>query len=485
MHILNETQSLCPMCQRAVEAYYAEVDTGEVYFIQKCPEHGEFRTLAARIPEDYKAWIKNPVLNVPPKHPITKGADERTSGSSCPLYCGTCENHLQTACCVLIDITDRCNQHCPYCFAEAGSPGGEPSLDEIGKKYDLLLELGEERPFNIQLSGGEPTVREDLPEIIRMGAKKGFDYIQINSNGKRLGLEKNYAKTLREAGASVIFMQFDGTDDVINLAMRNEALLDLKKAAIQNCREAGLPVTLVPTIVQDVNLSNIGSMIDFMLDNLDVVKGIHFQPVSYFGRYPKPFGSGKAYGEDASGGADNGAGAGRVTMFDVMHAIQEQTAGRFQYSDLLPISTGHPLCCFYGSYIKELSGKITSTVGQQKRAGGISCCDAASPMDIIRKDRDFVVNKWNLPGSSDPAGCGDPGKAAGGSGRGEENVMDFDSFLRYIRSRMFTLSGMAFQDLSNLDAERLKRCRVQVLSDDNRLIPFCAYNSIYRESKEV
>ena len=474
MHILNETQSLCPICHQAVYAYYAEVDEVDkdaVYFIQKCPEHGEFRTLAARTPEDYQAWIRNPVLNVPPKYPITKGADERTSGSSCPLHCGTCENHLQTACCVLIDITERCNQHCPYCFAEAGKPGSEPSLDEIRRKYDLLLELGEDRPFNIQLSGGEPTVREDLPEIIRMGAEKGFDYIQINSNGKRLGLEKDYAGILREAGASVIFMQFDGTEDDINLALRNEALLDIKKAAIRNCREAALPVTLVPTIVKDINLSNIGAMIDFMLDNLDVVKGIHFQPVSYFGRYPKAF---------EAGGTDV-VGAGRVTMFDVMHAIQEQTGGRFQYNDLLPISTGHPLCCFYGSYIKEPRGNITSTVGQQKRASGISCCDASSPIDIIRKDRDFVVNKWNLPGPAESACCDCSAKAVDSSGRDDDGVMDFDSFLRYIRSRMFTLSGMAFQDLSNLDAERLKRCRVQVLSDDDRLIPFCAYNSIYRK----
>ena len=46
---------------------------------------------------------------------------------------------------------------------------------------------------------------------------------------------------------------------------------------------------------------------------------------------------------------------------------------------------------------------------------------------------------------------------------------------------MFTVSGMAFMDLSNLDAERLKRCRVVQLTDDDRLIPFCAYSSIYRK----
>ena len=62
----------------------------------------------------------------------------------------------------------------------------------------------------------------------------------------------------------------------------------------------------------------------------------------------------------------------------------------------------------------------------------------------------------------------------------ESEVMDIDEFLRYYRQNTFTVTGMAFQDITNLDAERVKRCRVQQLSADNRLIPFCAYNTIYR-----
>jgi uncharacterized radical SAM superfamily Fe-S cluster-containing enzyme len=58
--------------------------------------------------------------------------------------------------------------------------------------------------------------------------------------------------------------------------------------------------------------------------------------------------------------------------------------------------------------------------------------------------------------------------------------MSFDAFIAYVRRNRFTLTGMAFQDADNLDAERLKRCRVQVFTKDERLIPFCAYNSIYR-----
>jgi uncharacterized radical SAM superfamily Fe-S cluster-containing enzyme len=40
---------------------------------------------------------------------------------------------------------------------------------------------------------------------------------------------------------------------------------------------------------------------------------------------------------------------------------------------------------------------------------------------------------------------------------------------------MFTISGMAFMDATNLDAERLRRCRVQVFTEDGRLVPFCGY----------
>ena len=220
-HVLGETQSICPVCHRPVRAFYmaeaeeipseccdgeppgcsyeascctaAETETekcccgdtgtsdccvdaacsGRVYFVKECPDHGIFRTTAAEDAQDYMRWVRNPVINIPPEKAMTSGDPD---DMECPLHCGTCENHLQTACCVLIDLTDRCNQHCPYCFAKAeedADRSSEPSLAELEAKFDLLIELGEERPFNIQLSGGEPTVRDDLPEIISMARRQG------------------------------------------------------------------------------------------------------------------------------------------------------------------------------------------------------------------------------------------------------------------------------------------------------------------------
>ena len=450
MKKLSTVQSVCPKCGKPIKAYYVE-EKGEAHFISECPEHGLIETLAAERVKDFTRWTEKKVINIPMKEAMTEGKE-----GECPLHCGLCDKHLQTACCVILDITQRCNQHCPCCFADAGkTTEGDPSKEEIERWYDRLIELGEERPFNIQLSGGEPTVRDDLPELIRMGREKGFSYIQINTNGRRLALEEGYAQKLKEAGASVIFMQFDGTKDDIYMELRGEALFEVKKLAIENCREAGLPVTLVPTLVKHLNMDNIGNMIRFMFRYIGVVKGIHFQPVSFIGRHHY----------DETHRKEE-----RVTMFAVMHEIVKQTNGVFRYEDFCPISTGHPLCCFSGSYLLLKDGSVKSLLGSSEKRSGVSCCGDQDPLSIIKKDRDFVLNNWiaEEPEKEKSSCCC--------SGEKKENeIPDFDQMIAYMRRNTFTLSGMAFQDETNLDAERLKRCRVQVYSPDERLVPFCAY----------
>lgn len=533
---IYKTQSICPVCRKPIPAGYVQKPGGgnslsdesqdncccdctcgtadSVFFVQECPEHGRFETLAAERAEDFREWIKNPVINIPPVRAITRGAP---GDDECPLHCGTCDNHLQTTCCVLIDVTRRCNQHCPYCFALSGEDvdPSEPSLDEIGARYDWLLQQGEEgREFNIQLSGGEPTVRDDLPEIIRLAREKGFSYIQINSNGRRLAEEEDYARVLKEAGASVIFMQFDGTRDDIYMKLRGEPLFEKKVQAVRNCEKAGLAVTLVPTVVRGVNDDNIGEMMDFLVENVNVVKGIHFQPASFFGRYPE--------GDEMEG---------RITMFGVLRELEAQRPA-FRYSDSLPISTGHTLCCFYSTYIKEPDGTIRCTLTGKQRQEGVSCCDMtmadccdttmvdccdtatdccdtaadcccgqpdsgvvsisccdmtqADRLEVIKKDRDYVLDKWDIAVPEDSAGIDNPDCCSGGEAafaskyRSSDEITDLDEFLTYYRRNTFTVTGMAFQDITNLDAERLKRCRVVQMTDDYRLIPFCAYNTIYR-----
>jgi uncharacterized radical SAM superfamily Fe-S cluster-containing enzyme len=470
--------------------------------------------------------------------------------SECPMHCGVCEDHLMTACCVLIDVTARCDQGCPWCFAHAGEgDADEPSLAEIGRWYDRLTELGEERPFNIQISGGEPAVRDDLPEIVALGRAKGFEYIQLNTNGRRLGAEdaagygrqlrsveaagyggaevgEAYAQRLADAGLTTVFMQFDGVTDAVYRELRGEPLLDAKLRAIENCAKVGLPVTLVPTIVKgvnifepssDVHVGEIGGIVDFMLANLGTVKGIHFQPASFFGRHPS---------QTESSAARTELHPGRITMFAVMSEIERQTNGRIKGADLLPITTGHPLCCFCANFLRDPDGRLAPTATDAQRESGMACCDSAGPddaqscctptqdpLEIIRRDRDFVLNKW-AGGEQRPAG--QPATIAPPARQAQKHLepampapcppaserpnteqpatapqtqpdsgaaMSFDEAISWFRRNMFTISGMAFMDSSNLDAERLKRCRVQYYTPDDRLIPFCAYNTKYRVSR--
>jgi uncharacterized radical SAM superfamily Fe-S cluster-containing enzyme len=462
-------QSICAICGKAISARYIHAAEG-VCIEKRCPEHGDSRVLASESAADFETWFSSASVTVPPRIPVTKGArgifSNGTENTACPAHCGPCENHLMTACCVLLNVTQRCNQRCPYCFADAGSApssagNADPSISEIGQWLCRLIELGEERKFNIQLSGGEPAMRSDLPEIVRICADKGFEYIQLNTNGRRLAESEAYAKTLKNAGLSTVFLQFDGTDDAVYERLRGEPLLAIKKAAIANCAAAGLPVTLVPTLLKGVNISSIGEIVRFMLDNLHVVKGVHFQPAFFSGRHP----------DERNG---NGDFDGRVTMFAIMEEIERQTNGAIRKIDLSPIATGHPLCCFCAAFTRNKDGSLSVM-----RGGDGDCCCTPDPIEVVRRDRDFVLNKWEAAAADENTSA----HAAGADGE-TAAAMSFDAAIAWFQRNMFTISGMAFMDSTNLDAERLRRCRVQVFAEGEYLVPFCAYYSGFRRGGE-
>lgn len=166
---VGRTESVCPVCLRKLSAEKRTGADGYIYMDKQCPEHGKFSTL---IWEDnlisYMRWNLGSSTVEPP-------INGRSPDKGCPNDCGLCTEHLRKGCCMLLELTKRCNLRCPVCFASAGADGGsDPSLSEIERQYDFMMAHG--GPFNIQLSGGEPTLRSELPEIIRMGREKGFTF---------------------------------------------------------------------------------------------------------------------------------------------------------------------------------------------------------------------------------------------------------------------------------------------------------------------
>ena len=181
----GRTKSVCPVCLRVLEAPKTVGEHG-IYLNKTCPEHGAFSALI------WEGSIKEYFMWNGESSAIDPPVNGKEPQRGCPNDCGLCSAHLRKGCCMLLELTRRCNLECPVCYASAGKCGDDPNIEDIERQYDFLMAHG--GPFNIQLSGGEPTLREDLPEIIWLGRQKGFTFFQLNTNGIRLAAEPDYAK---------------------------------------------------------------------------------------------------------------------------------------------------------------------------------------------------------------------------------------------------------------------------------------------------
>lgn len=416
---IRKTRSVCPACLDNIPAVLVRKENGRIFLEKECPEHGFFSVPVWNGCLDFEQW--------------TLGAEPlpESSGLSCPGNCGICGEHEEATCCALLEVTNRCNLNCRYCFAKGGEKEDEPGLDKLKSAVnDIVRQCG--KPL-LQLSGGEPTLRDDLPELVRYAKETGCSYVQLNTNGIRLAQDREYARGLAEAGLDIVFLQFDGTKDEIYEVLRGKPLLQTKLDAIRICSDLKIGVTLVPTVVKGVNDDNLGGIISLAASLAPGVRGIHFQPVSYFGRYPGTPG-------------DND----RYTLDRLMADISCQTgipAGSF-----LPSRCDHPLCGFHSSFLIEADGSLRplSDITHSPRTRG----GAAG-------NREYVARRWIRPeDESMPVG-------------GISGEMDFDTFLYRLRNKSLTLTAMAFQDAMNLNIERLHRCSLHVY-DNGKIKPFCS-----------
>jgi len=444
--VLERTYSLCPVCFRRIEAQIVAKDD-DIYLENSCPEHGDFSTLIWRGVESWKAW--DSLNDWEPD--ISEGNGSLTaSEKGCPFDCGLCPNHLRYACVVVLEVTNKCNLNCPICFASSGDADYDfnPDLSVIREMYSTVLKSGcESSKPAIQLSGGEPTIRDDLPEIVAMGKDMGFDCIMVNTNGIRIANEPDFLKALRESGCDIIYLQFDGVNDEVYRAMRGKDLMEIKLRAIENCREEGLSVVLVPTIIRQVNLDQIAPIIEFAKKWIPTVRGIHFQPISFFGRWPSHLREER-----------------RLTIPEIIQEIEKQTGGEIPSNSFIPVKSGmgcEAHCSFtHLSFLKKDGSLHPLTKFPSDRDDQESTENKSDP----KHARDQIKEFWRSidEESADHCSC----KWAHAS------FSDPNSFKR----NYLSISGMPFQDVMNIETRRLKKCCVQVVTPDGRMIPFCAFN---------
>lgn len=256
---LKDTSSICPDCHAVIPAELSE-ENGMVMMTKSCPDHGHFRDLYWSDFDQWQRVRKYSVTGDGLENPRTK------SSRGCPYDCGICENHKSQTILSIIDVTNHCNLKCPICFANAAAAGYEyePTLDQI---RGIIDNLSANRPVKVkalQLSGGEPTLRNDLPEIVRYAHEAGIHHVEVNTNGIRIAQSMPYLKRLQDAHVSSFYLQFDGVTSDPYKITRGLDLLPTKMKALENLRSIGHEsAILVVTLVRGVNDNQVGRIINF------------------------------------------------------------------------------------------------------------------------------------------------------------------------------------------------------------------------------
>lgn len=412
---LHRTIALCPECLAELPAEVFVGEKDEVWMSRTCPEHG---LISTRIWDDaaHYQWLRERAF---PK--VAPRGTTPTAGP-CPTSCGLCSRHERWGTLLEIEVTQRCNLRCPVCFMSAEDAEGDPTLEEIDAMYDsIAAAVGTDGA--VQLTGGEPTCRTDLADIVRLGRAKGFWGIEINTNGLMIAGKPGYLESLVEAGITGIYLSFDGlTGDVYEQTCGRD-ILQVKLAAIQRCREVGIQCVLAPTIISGVNDDQIGDMLTFALENSDVVVGLALQPAFTSGRFDAE----RMYA---------------YTMGDVITGLAEQSGGLLTKEDLWPLGTSHPICDT-GTFL-------------------LHSPDATHESGFVPATKLMTYGEYGAGFSpSSPQGS---------------VFLDILENRGVDCSRGLSIIIMNYMDAGSMDVQRLRECSMLVTVPDGRTIPFCSYH---------
>ncbi len=257
--LLGTTIAYCNACRTRHPARY-EDDCGRVVYAIDCP-HDPKKTVVSSNPALFTA------LRAYEKAPATPAASGKRRFR---FY--------------LISLTDHCNFQCPICYAAAGPHGQKfKTTDQIRQ---LAAKVKADGGRMISISGGEPTLHPQLPEIVRI-LRYDFGLCPVLiTNGLKVSEDPQCLRVLKAAGLRSVHMQFDTLDARTYRIMRGRADVGEKVRAIENVRAAGLDLGLVVTVCNE-NLAELGSLLDYACGLVPVLKSIAFQPFVPIGRFPE------------------------------------------------------------------------------------------------------------------------------------------------------------------------------------------------------
>ncbi|MEW5807561.1 MAG: tetraether lipid synthase Tes [Acidobacteriota bacterium] len=487
----RKTDSLCPECLEVIEACIFEED-GKVIMEKRCGKHGSCRDIVysdAQLYRKIEKWsffegegIANPKVQ---------------DATLCPWSCGLCQMHYSTPALTNIDLTNRCNLRCRFCFANANATDYvyEPGLDQIKRMLEQAISVRPRREQAVQFSGGEPSLSPHFIEACRYARTLGYARIQAATNGIIFAQNFEFVEKAREAGLDTLYLQFDGTDEKIYRETRGVNLWEIKQKCIETSRKLNIAVVLVPTIVKTINDDQIGKILQFGINNVDVIPGISYQPVCFTGRIDQHLRMQQ-----------------RFTLSDLAWAVEKQTGYASAMRDWYPIAMINPLTRVMDSFKKGDVKNMFCSCHTNCGIGTFLFVNRATK-EVIPFPKIFDIEKAAL----------DMVRLAEKMERKPSKLYatlciinlfrkhflsqkdtDFNlfTFLKIMdhyaggqlgiakrdkyQWRMIYCAGMHFQDAFNYNVERVKRCVIHYSSPDGKMYPFCTYNSgpYFREKIE-
>ncbi|MCY9089952.1 GTP 3',8-cyclase MoaA [Bacillus mojavensis] len=191
-----------------------------------------------------------------------------------------------------ISVTDRCNFRCTYCMpAELFGPDYPflkkeelLSFEELERLATLFVtRFGVEK---IRLTGGEPLMRKDMPELIKKLARiPGLRDIAMTTNGSLLPV---YAEKLKEAGLKRVTISLDSLEDE-RFKLINGRGVSVSKVleGIEAAKQAGLGVKINMVVQRGVNEKDILPMARYFKENGHILRFIEFMDVGNTNQWEK------------------------------------------------------------------------------------------------------------------------------------------------------------------------------------------------------
>jgi uncharacterized radical SAM superfamily Fe-S cluster-containing enzyme len=443
--------SICTICYRRIDAKIVFED-GKVFMLKRCPEHGFERVLMADDIDYYRrcreVFIKPPEMPDHYNTPVKYG---------CPYDCGLCPDHEQHSCLTLLEICDACNLNCPICYAESGTHRTTyKSLDQIERMLDAIVG-NEIEPDVVQISGGEPTIHPDFFAILDAAKRRPIKHLMVNTNGIRLAQEEGFAERLATYMPQFeLYLQFDSQRRDPLMQLRGADLRSIRTKALEKLNRLNISTTLVVTVERGVNDEEMGSIIEFALQQ-PCVRGVTFQPVQQAGRLQ---------GYDPA--------IHRLTLSEVRRRILEQT-DVFKPEDLIPVPC-HPDSLAMG-YAMKLGGKVVPLTGM------------IEPDVLINGGRNTIIYE------RDPAIRDHIFKLFSTNHSPQSQASTLRELLCCLPQvlapkslgydNLFRILIVQFIDAQSFDLRSIKKTCIHIAHPDaKRLIPFDTYNMFYRDGLE-